>query len=229
VHLTYFQSHQPKYKEWTFADASYLAPRRLVNCANLIRTLGDDANDMRHYIQARDPTEKDKNHGLFSNLTESQIQSIQTLINQLSASQLGAFEHLKNSKHPIVLFQGPPGTGKTTLFVALQQRLWKFNHDWITGAVFKPGGQVNTTQRTLVQQNASGALCGASAFKMPIRSSWVASSRTLAIHQGQGSDSTVTTAREYGKCWIKEPCWLIHAAYALFHSAYIEASIKLFK
>lgn len=119
---------------WAFPDTSDLAPRRLVNCANLTKQLGADANEMRRYICAQDLREKERSHGLFDNLSESQTQVVNKLLSQLSPSQLGAFEHVKQTKHDVVLIQGPPGTGKTTFIVTLLQILFHLNHSWIACA-----------------------------------------------------------------------------------------------
>ena len=113
---------------WAFPDTSDLAPRRLVNCANLTKQLGADANEMRRYICAQDLREKERSHGLFDNLSESQTQVVNKLLSQLSPFQSGAFEYVKQTKHDVVLIQGPPGTSKTTFIVTLLQILFHLNH-----------------------------------------------------------------------------------------------------
>ena len=122
----------PQQQVWAFPDASDLSPRRLVDCANLITSLGTDADEMRRYICALDLHEREKSHGLFSNMSQHPI--IEELLKTLSASQLSAFEHIERSKHAIALIQGPPGTGKTTFIVTLLQILSHLGHNWIACA-----------------------------------------------------------------------------------------------
>ena len=107
----------------TFPDASGLSPRRLLNCANLIRTLGSDADGMRRYVCACDSREKEKNYGSLPNPTESQTQVVDSLLSRLSESQLSAFRHIEQTKRDVVFIQGPPGTGINTFVVMLLQIL----------------------------------------------------------------------------------------------------------
>ena len=134
---------------WAYPDASDLAPRRLIDCANLITSLGTDADELRRYVCALDLHEKEKTHGLFSDMTESQTKHVNELLSNLSPSQLGAFEHIKQSKHDIVLIQGPPGTGKTMFIVTFLQILWRLNHSWIACA---PSNSATDHLATVLQQ-----------------------------------------------------------------------------
>ena len=143
------QPDMPQQEIWAFPNASDLAPRRLVNCANLTKQLGPDADEMRRYICALDLREKERGHGLFDNLSESQTQVINKLLSQLSPSQLGAFEHVKHTKHDVVLIQGPPGTGKTTFIVTLLQILFHLNHKWIACA---PSNSATDHLATVLEQ-----------------------------------------------------------------------------
>ena len=137
-------------KVWCFPNASDLAPRRLINCANLITSLGTDADELRRYVCALDLHEKETAHGLFSKMTESQTAIVNELLGTLSPSQLGAFEHIRQSKHDIVFIQGPPGTGKTTFIVTFLIILWQLNHSWIACA---PSNSATDHLATVLQQN----------------------------------------------------------------------------
>ena len=117
---------------WAFPQASDLSPRRLINCANLITSLGNDADQLRRYVCALDIRENDSNHGLFSKM--EQYPAVNELLKSLSPSQLGAFNYVKDIKHPIALIQGPPGTGKTTFIVTFLQILSIMGHVWIACA-----------------------------------------------------------------------------------------------
>ena len=67
--LTVSAEPNPSMKQqevWSFPDASEFAPRRLINCANLITSLGTDADELRRYVCALDLHEKETAHGLFS-------------------------------------------------------------------------------------------------------------------------------------------------------------------
>ena len=105
-----------------------------LNCANLITSLGSDADGFRRYVCALDLHEKEKPHGLFSHARESQRAVVDRLLRQVSPSRIDAFEHIKQAKHNIVFIQGPSGTGKTTFIVTFLQILWHSNHPWITCA-----------------------------------------------------------------------------------------------
>ena len=70
----------PEQQVWAFPDASDLSPHRLVNCTNLITSLGTDADEMRRYICALDLHEREKAHGLFSNMSHSTSQYRDRLI-----------------------------------------------------------------------------------------------------------------------------------------------------
>ena len=119
---------------WAFPDASDLSPRRLINCANLITTLGSDADELRRYVCARDLHEKERSINISSNLTETQTDLIDHHLSSLSPSQQGAFERVYESKHDIVFIQGPPGTGKTTFITTPFQILWHCRYPWIACA-----------------------------------------------------------------------------------------------
>lgn len=109
---------------WAYPNASDLAPRRLVNCANLITSLGANADELRRYICALNLREKETSQDLFTDLSKHPV--ISEILAKLSPSQLGAFHHIKDSKHNIVLIQGPSGTGKTTRFRSLERwSQWK--------------------------------------------------------------------------------------------------------
>ena len=51
---------------WAFPDASDLAPLSpcRLNCANVITSLGSDADGLRRYVCALDSLEKERPHGL---------------------------------------------------------------------------------------------------------------------------------------------------------------------
>ena len=119
---------------WAFPDTSDLALRRLINCADLIKSLGDDATELRRYVCARDLREKPKAITPFANITEEQEDIVNRLLGRLSRSQQGAFERIHESHHDIVFIQGPPGTGKTTFIVQLLQTLWHCGYSWIACA-----------------------------------------------------------------------------------------------
>ena len=129
-----------------FPQASDLSPRRLINCANLITSLGDDADDLRRYVCALDIHENDSNHGLFDKIDE--YPAVNELLKTLSPSQLGAFNYVKDIKHPIALIQGPPGTGKTTFIVTLLQILSTLGHAWIACA---PSNSATDHMATVLQ------------------------------------------------------------------------------
>ena len=134
---------------WAFPDASDLAPCCLIDCANLIIFLGNDGYELCCYVCALDLYEKEKTHGLFSNMTESQTKSVNNLLSNLSPSQLGAFEHIKQTKHDIVFVKGPPGTGKTTFIITFLQILCHLNHSWIACA---PSNSATDHLATVLQQ-----------------------------------------------------------------------------
>ena len=58
---------------WGYPDTSDLAPRRLINCANLITSLGADADEVRRYVCAVDLREKEKPHNLFANMSQHPV------------------------------------------------------------------------------------------------------------------------------------------------------------
>ena len=119
---------------WAFPDASDLSPRRLINCANLIKSLGNKASELRRYVCARDLSEKPKAITPFTNITKEQEEIVNRRLQRLSPSQQGAFDNIYESKHDIVFIQGPPGTGKTTFIVQLLQILWHCGYSWIACA-----------------------------------------------------------------------------------------------
>ena len=82
-------------------------------------------------------------------MTESQTAIVNQLLSTLSPSQLGAFEHIKQSKHDIVFIQGPPGTGKTTFIVTFLQILWQLIHSWIACT---PSNSATDHLATVLQQ-----------------------------------------------------------------------------
>ena len=119
---------------WAFPDASDLSPRRLVNCANLIKSLGTEATELRRYVCARDLSKKPKPTTPFANITKEQEDIVDHLLKRLSPSQQGAFARVYKSDHDIVFIQGPPGTGKTTLIVQLLQISWHCGYSWVACA-----------------------------------------------------------------------------------------------
>ena len=131
---------------WAYPHASDLSPRRLVNCANLITSLGTDADELRRYVCALDLREK-TTHGLFADMPRHPI--INDLLSTMSPSQRGAFDHILQNKHPIAFIQGPPGTGKTTFIVTLLQILSHLGHSWIAVA---PSNSATDHLATVVQQ-----------------------------------------------------------------------------
>ena len=74
---------------------------------------------------------------------------VDSLLETLSPSQRGAFEHIKDNKHDIALIQGPPGTGKTTFIVTLLQILCHLGHAWIACA---PSNSATDHLATVFQQ-----------------------------------------------------------------------------
>ena len=87
---------------WAFPEASDPSPRRLINCANLIKSLGNDADELRRYVCARDLHEKPRRIPLFEYLTEAQTKSVNDLLKRLFSSQKQTFQHVYDSKHDIV-------------------------------------------------------------------------------------------------------------------------------
>ena len=134
---------------WAFPDSSELAPKRLVNCANIIKDLRAEADRFRRYVCALDLRENESNHGIFSDLTDDQEEAVNALLSQLSPSQLGAFDFIKHTKHDAVFIQGPPGTGKTTFIVTFLQILWELNVPWIACA---PSNSATDHMATVLQQ-----------------------------------------------------------------------------
>ncbi|KAL8857991.1 MAG: hypothetical protein Q9178_005451 [Gyalolechia marmorata] len=99
---------------WMFPEVTGLAARRKVNCANIIaEQKGQGADEMRRYVQALDLSEPVK-PGLFAKLTPEEERMIQPIVDEMAPSQIGAWHHIRTTRHPIVFIQGPPGTGKTT-------------------------------------------------------------------------------------------------------------------
>ena len=133
---------------WAHPHASDLSQSRLCNCANLITSLGDDAKEIRRYVCALDLHEK-KNHKLFADMSRHPI--VNDLLNTMSPSQRGAFEHIAQNKHDIALIQGPPGTGKTTFIVTLLQILSHLGHSWIACA---PSNSATDHLATVFQQKS---------------------------------------------------------------------------
>lgn len=110
---------------WAYPDTSDLSPRRLINCANLITSLGPDADKIRRYVCALDLREKEKPHNLFANMSKHPV--IEDILAELSPSQLGAFQHVKDSKHDIVLIQGvkdPPTPGRRHILLNSCKYYW---------------------------------------------------------------------------------------------------------
>ncbi len=128
----------PVQEMWAYPNASDLASRRLITCANKITADKEHAEDIRCYAQALDLSQHERNHGILSDLTDSQQQSVEKLLAQLSPSQMQAYNYIKETHHRVVLIQGPPGTGKTTLIVKLLQVLWELNQSSIVAAGSNP-------------------------------------------------------------------------------------------
>ena len=108
---------QPSTEVCMFPETSDLSSKRSVNCANVIRnTPGLEADEMRRYVLGNDLHEPKRGHGIFeSPLLQQEPIVLDDLLRKLSPSQLNAFEHIKNTKHPFSFIQGPPGIGKTAL------------------------------------------------------------------------------------------------------------------
>ena len=105
---------------WIFLDVPDLSVRRKVNCANVIvEKKGEGTDELRRYVQALDLSERRKS-SLFGDWSPTPQSLIQPIVDEMSPSQTGAWEYLRENKHPLALIQGPPGTGKTTFgtFVA---------------------------------------------------------------------------------------------------------------
>jgi len=129
----------PVQEIWAYPNASDLAARRLITCANKVTAdPAPHANDIRRYAQALDLSQNERNHGILSDLADSQQQSVQKLLDQLSPSQMRAYDHIKDTYHRVVLIQGPSGTGKTTLIVKLLQICWELDHSSLVAAGSNP-------------------------------------------------------------------------------------------
>ena len=74
---------------------------------------------------------------------------IKDILAELSPSQLGAFHHIKDSKHDVVLIQGHPGTGRTTFIVALCRILSELQISWIACV---PGNSATDHLATVLEQ-----------------------------------------------------------------------------
>lgn len=122
-----------KIEIWAFPKISDLAPRRLVNCANLLKSRQEDGADtVRRYILGNDlsPT---GSHGLFTDdeiakLSPEDRNFVRNLMGEFSQSQADAFEFTRKSKHPLVFVHGPFGSGKTTWILNLAQIAWKLGY-----------------------------------------------------------------------------------------------------
>lgn len=130
--------HVPKLKMrttkiWAFPKISDFAPRRLINCANLLKSRQDDgAETVRRYILGNDLSPSGS-HGLFTDdeiakLSSEDRKFVLSLMNEFSQSQAEAFEFMRNSKHPLVFVHGPFGSGKTTWILKLCQIAWKLGY-----------------------------------------------------------------------------------------------------
>lgn len=130
--------HVPKLKMrtikiWASPKISDLTPRRLVDCANLLKSRQQDgANTVRRYILGNDLSPSGS-HGLFTddeiaNLSSEDQKFVRNLRSEFSQSQAEAFEFMRKSKHPLVFVHGPFGSGKTTWILKLGQIAWKLGY-----------------------------------------------------------------------------------------------------
>lgn len=168
----------PQIQVWAFPDIPH--PRRLVGCAKLLTTLeGSEADEMRRYICALDLSESKAKLNLFPpqhrvrempttfakflTLTARLLSwtgwpifnpsDVDKFLQQLSGSQLNAYDHLVDSRHPVVLYQGPPGTGKTTFVSTILAIASSLNIPWIACA---PSNAATDHLATVMEKKCPG-------------------------------------------------------------------------
>ncbi|KAL8772460.1 MAG: hypothetical protein Q9209_002412 [Squamulea sp. 1 TL-2023] len=99
---------------WAFPETSDLAVRRLINCVNEVATLHPadySVGELQWFLKALDLEERGPITS-FDNLTPEQELAIARVVDTMSDTQKAALEHIKTSRHLIILLQGPPGTGE---------------------------------------------------------------------------------------------------------------------
>ena len=103
---------------WVFPTTTDLAARRLVNTVNKVMDTDTPDSIMHRFILARDLDEIEDFDNPFEKLTADQERKIAPIIQRLNASQLEAWDYIRQCTCPVALIQGSFGPGKTTFIVA---------------------------------------------------------------------------------------------------------------
>ena len=114
---------------WAFPTASDLSPRRLVLCANLLKSRGVEADELRRYVLGND-LQPGVYHGLFDDAKIAKLrigdqEFSKALIELLDEGQFNAWTQIKGTRPLVNLIHGPFGTGKTRFIVTLLSIAWK--------------------------------------------------------------------------------------------------------
>ena len=137
------KADMPSIQVWAFPDVSDSPARRQIKCANDLADANVEADELKRYLLGKDFQEGD-NHRLFDKIDSNPdvAKKIEEFLSHLTDVQRGAWEHIRDAKHKVVLIQGPPGTGKTTTIVTIQRICTELQISWLGAAACNAAADV---------------------------------------------------------------------------------------